>query len=361
MKKICFLIGDLNNFGGTERVTSIIANNLASKGYDITIASISGGNKPFFPLNNTIVCKSLSKSNKKISTSAPSIIYNLRKLLKDKLIDVLIVADTISVMFSLPALIGLNVKHVGWEHFNFKSNLGNKKRWFFRRIAARYCDAIITLTERDKNFWYEGTKCNAQIVTIPNPCPYPVQSNIYHNKDNSRGTVITVGRLNHQKGYDMLLKAWAQVISQIPNWKLKIIGDGEELSNLKNLIAQNQMTESVELVGKVSNVEDYYSEADIFCLSSRFEGFPMVLLETLSFGLPVVSFDCDTGPEEILRDTGSLLVTKNNINLFATALVSLINNGNKRELIHFKSKEKAKKYAPDKIILCWEHLIKSLK
>jgi len=360
MKKICFLIGDLNNFGGTERVTSIIANNLVSKGYDVTIASISGGDKPFFPLNNTIACKSLCKSNKKISINTPSIIYNLRKLLKDELIDILIVADTIAVMFSAPALIGLEVKHIGWEHFNFKSNLGNKKRWFFRRFAAKTCDVIVTLTKRDQKFWLEGTKVNAEIVTIPNPCPFPIQSNKFISKGIDEGVVIAVGRLTRQKGFDMLLDAWSKVIINKPNWKLKIIGDGEELDNLKSYINQNGLDESVDMVGKVSNIELFYSEADIFCMSSRFEGFPMVLLETLSFGLPVVSFDCDTGPKEILEGTNSILVPKNNIDLLAKGLIDLIENIDKRQIIYLKSKEKVKEYCPSEIVQQWDKLLQSL-
>lgn len=360
MKKICFLIGNLNNFGGTERVTSIIANSLASLGYEVTIASIVGGEDPFFHLNKEVKHKTLSTPSNGLAIKIPSVIYNLRKLLKKESTDILIVADTIAVMFSIPALIGLDVKHLAWEHFNFKSNLGNKKRWFFRRIAARNCDVIVTLTERDRSFWLEGTKRSAQIITIPNPCPYPVQSNTYKLKEEGTGIVLAVGRLTYQKGYDMLLKAWIEVSQQRPGWKLKIVGDGEELHNLETFIEKNKLAESVEMVGKISNVEDYYNEADIFCLSSRFEGFPMVLLETLSFGLPVVSFDCDTGPEEIVGDTGSILVPKNDIALLTEGLISLMDNNNKRESIHSKSKDKVEQYHPLQIALQWEKLIESL-
>ncbi|MFP3339434.1 glycosyltransferase, partial [Micrococcus sp. SIMBA_131] len=89
-----------------------------------------------------------------------------------------------------------------------------------------------------------------------------------------------------------------------PDWKLKIVGDGENKAELSTFILDNNLASSVELVGKTNNIEEYYNNAAIYCLSSRFEGFPMVLLETLSFGLPVVSFDCDTGPEEVLENTG---------------------------------------------------------
>lgn len=359
MKKICFLIGNLNNFGGTERVTSIIANNLANRGYDITIASIVNGDRPFFELNENVKYRSLISSNiKNLAVKSPVIIRNLRKLLIKETTDVLIVVDTISVMFSLPALIGLSVKHIGWEHFNFKSNLGNKKRWLMRRVAARYCDTIVTLTERDKDFWLDNTNNYAQIVTISNPCPYPIQDNNYSNNENC--IVLAVGRLTHQKGFDMLLKAWKKVVDKKPNWKLQIVGDGEESSNLRSLINKEEISNSVEMVGSVTEVAYYYENADIFCLSSRFEGFPMVLLETLSFGLPVVSFDCDTGPEEILKDTESVLVAQNDIVMLSKELVSLMNNRERRNLISKMSKEKVKQYHPVEIVTKWEDLLEKI-
>lgn len=360
MKKICFLVGDLNNFGGTERVTSIIANSLAERGYDITIASITDGDSPFFDLNKNVEFISLSSSNYKNSLALrlPLVIHNLRKTLIENSIETLIVVDTISIMVSLPAVSGLKVRHIGWEHFNFRSNLNNKKRWVLRRLAANYFDTIITLTDRDKKFWLENNFTKAKIVSIPNPTPYPIQNNNYSDKESY--ILLAVGRLTYVKGFDMLLQAWKEVVSHKPEWKLKIVGDGEEANNLKDYIKANKLSNSVEMVGKVSNVQAFYKEADIFCLSSRFEGFPMVLLETLSFGLPVVSFNCDTGPEEILEGTGSILVSKNDITKLSQELISLMNDREKRNAISDKSKIKAKEYQPSKLVHLWECLINEI-
>ncbi|WP_261863585.1 glycosyltransferase [Psychrobacter sp. JCM 18900] len=121
---------------------------------------------------------------------------------------------------------------------------------------------------------------------------------------------MAVGGLTQIKGFDMLLEAWVQVNSSMPDWKLVIVGEGEDRNKITGFIERAKLTESVCLVGNTSHISRYYEQAEIFCLSSRFEGFPMVLLETLAFGLPVVSFDCDTGPAEILKGTGSLLVPK---------------------------------------------------
>ena len=171
---------------------------------------------------------------------------------------------------------------------------------------------------------------------------------------------MAVGRLTHIKGFDMLLEAWVQVHKVMPDWKLKIVGEGEDRAKLTHFIKENELTNSVALVGNTDDVGQYYEQAEIFCLSSRFEGFPMVLLETLAFGLPVVSFDCDTGPAEVLEDTGSILVAPNDVNLFASSLIDLMEDGKKRKTISLKSKQKAVIYQPENIISQWINLIESL-
>lgn len=355
--KVLFLCGDLDNFGGTERVSSIIANELSILNYDVIMASITNGMHPFFALDNEIKVTSISKSSRRILYQVPKIIYNIRKLVLKENIDIVIVVDTISVLFTIPALVGLKIKHIGWEHFNFNNNLGKKGRNISRQLAARYCDSIITLTERDKKYWLQGTCHKSQIIAIANPCPFPVQEHI--EKENTK-IVLAVGRLVSLKGFDMLLKAWVKVTRSAPDWKLQIVGDGQEKEKLNDFIIENNLTESVEISGSTDNVKKYYEEAEVFCLSSRFEGFPMVLLEALSFGLPVVSFDCDTGPAEILEGTGSVLVPSNDIDLFASALLDLINDKELRKTISVKSKIKAEKYQTSEVIKDWEKEFKKI-
>ena len=158
----------------------------------------------------------------------------------------------------------------------------------------------------------------------------------------------------------MLLQAWLKISKEVPDWRLQIVGEGEDREKLQQFIADNNLTSSVELVGNSNNMEAYYRQAEIFCLSSRFEGFPMVLLETLCFGLPVVSFDCDTGPAEILDNTGSILVPAQDVNQFAAALLQLMNDEQARNAIHLKSKEKARLYQPAAIMELWQQELKKI-
>ena len=357
MKKICFLIGNLNNAGGTERVTVIIANKLSRLGYDVSILSLVDGDKSFFLLDHNVQTYNLYRERISFKKNFISTVLKIRSFVKLHKINTFIVVDSISCVFTVPALSGLSVNHICWEHFNFNVDLGVSYRRLGRRLAARYCDSVVTLTERDKGYWLQDTKHKSQITAIANPCPFPVQQYI---KEENTKIVLAVGRLTYQKGFDMLLEAWIQVNEIMPGWMLKIVGEGEDRTNLTDFIKINKLADNVELVGNTDDVSQYYKQAEIFCLSSRFEGFPMVLLETLAFCLPVISFDCDTGPAEVLKDTESILVPENDVSLLALSLVDLMKDNEQRKIISAKSKEKAKLYQPENIIGQWVDLIESL-
>ncbi|MFK4000678.1 glycosyltransferase family 4 protein [Psychrobacter namhaensis] len=355
--KILILGGNFNNAGGTERVGSMLANGLSKEGYDIVLASILCGDKPFFPINKGIKIISLFNTPGRALYRTPHTIHKIRALLKEERIDTLIVVETMSVLFTLPATIGLPVTHICWEHFNFNNDLGKAGRRLARQLAARYCDAVVTLTERDKQYWLKGTQHKSQITAIANPCPYPPQD--YIEKENTK-TVLAIGRLTQIKGFDLLLEAWIHVNQSMPDWKLVIVGEGDDRANLTEFVIENKLADSVELVGNTTDVSKYYREAEIFCLSSRYEGFGMVLIEALAFGLPIVSFDCEVGPAEILEDTGSILVPQNDISEFALSLIDLMQDDERRKMISIKSKEKAKIYQPENIIDQWVSLLESL-
>ena len=190
--KILIVGGNFSNAGGTERVGSMLANALSNVGYEISVASIKYSDKPFFPINKDIKIISLSKTQGRTLYRTPNIIYKIRKLIRTESIDTVITVESIAILFTLPAALGLGVNHICWEHFNFKTDLGKQSRRIARQLAARYCDTVVTLTERDKEYWVQGTKHKSQIISIPNPSPLPIQFN--HKQTNSK-VVLSVGRL----------------------------------------------------------------------------------------------------------------------------------------------------------------------
>ena len=300
MKKICFLIGDLSKSGGTERATTIIANQSSMQGYIVSILSLSNGKESFFALQSDINIYSLYPKSISFKKKFVPVVFKIRKFVKLNHIDTLIVVDSISCIFSMPALCGLNVRHICWEHFNFNNNNEKKLRDVGRRIAVKYCDYVVTLTKRDKELWEQRLKIiKAKIFPIANPSPY---ENIQNIPSLDFKVILSVGRLTNVKGFDLLIKAWAQVCQTNNDWTLRIVGSGEEEKNLKEQAKELGVINRISFVAVVKDVEPYYRTSSFYCLSSRFEGLPMVLLEAQAFGLPIISFDCEVGPSEIITD-----------------------------------------------------------
>lgn len=349
--KIVLLGGNFNNSGGTERVASLIANELSSLEHDVVVASVGGGDLPFFPLSQDIKVRTLFKTVGRGLFRAPLLILRIRNLLINEKPDALIVVESMLTLFTVPANIRLPTKHICWEHFNFKNDNGRKVRRIARQLAACYCNVVVTLTEKDRDYWLSNTCCKANIVAIPNLSPFAVQH--AHTPLENSQVVLAVGRLVPVKGFDILLKAWKTVSPKAPEWRLRIVGDGSERDALKRQAIDLGIEQTVDFIPASAAIDQHYRQAAIYCLSSRFEGFPMVLVEAISFGLPVVSFDCDTGPAEVLDCTESILVPPGDITGLSNALIELILNPEERKRLSVLSKIKASEYQPEKIMHRW--------
>jgi len=357
MTKICFFCGNIGWSGGTERVSTMIANELVRNGYSVSFISLFGESLPHFMLDSEIECMSLFKNKKPFKLILPNVVLRLRRLLKVKNINILIDVDTILSLYSIPAKFGLDIKHLSWEHFNYRSDFRMPTRKLARYLAAKYANAVVTLTKRDKGYWQEAINCNAKIVSIPNPTPF---SHMDSNLVAREKIALAVGRLTEQKGFDLLLNIWSKVEAVDSEWKLYIVGDGEDKSKLESLMYRLRL-KNAEIKPFTNDVGKYYSSASIYVMTSRFEGFPMVLLEAASYGLPIISFDCDTGPDELIinQETG-LLVPSNDLDEYSNKLIQLIHDKNLRSKMEKKTIKEIKKY--DVSIICnnWINLIESL-
>lgn len=317
MKKICFFIGDIERSGGTERVTTLVANALSTAGYDVTILSLYHGKKSFFPLNENINLNALFEHNVSMKKNFIPCVYKLRKYVKKNSIHSLILVDSILTIFAVPALAYMKLQCICWEHFNYNVDLGSIFRVYGRKLAAKYCQVVVTLTERDKNLWIDNIKnIKSNIVAINNPNPY---SNQTHLASQSHKRVLAVGRLTQQKGFDLLIQSWAKIAKKngVVNWKLSIVGSGEDYDKLMNLIKTLNVQDSVEIFPATQNIAEFYQHSSVYCLSSRYEGFGMVLIEAQAYGLPIVAFDCKIGPAEIVEHciTGYLVKDQDIIEL----------------------------------------------
>ncbi|MGK4439307.1 glycosyltransferase family 4 protein [Yersinia proxima] len=358
MKKIAFFGGDISHAGGTERVSLALSNYLVKNGYQVIIISLSGNAPPKFHVDESIKIVSLFNEKKRFSLAYFSVVFRLRRVLIDESIDVLIDVDTMLALFSTTALLGTKIKHISWEHFNYKSNLNIKSRKLARKIAAKYSDAVVTLTEKDRNYWLEKNKYPKKIIAIPNPLPFESKSKL--TKKHSK-KILALGRLTYQKGFDLLLDIWAKIENMNNDWRLIIAGDGEDKQLLLDKIKMLNL-KNVELLPSTPHVNELYDQSSIYVMTSRFEGFPMVLLEAKASGLPIVAYDCDTGPSElIINHDDGFLIPFNDSDTFTCKLALLMNDDDLRESMSIKSLKNAEKYKIEVAIGDkWKRLIESI-
>lgn len=356
MKNICFLIGNVNNSGGTERVTSMIANELSNQKYHVYMLSFFDGQDSFFKLVPNIKTYSLYSNEISLKSHFLGTVLKIRRFMKDKEIDTLVVVDSISCIFTVPALARMRINHICWEHFNFKVDLGNNFRNIARKLAAKYCDTVVTLTERDKKLWLEGiNNIKTNIISISNPSPF---KNVEHTPSLESKTILSIGRLTNQKGFDLLIEAWYQFCQSNTDWVLRIIGDGEDKAALKLQASSLGICENIDFVSSTKNIEYYYQTSSFYCLSSRYEGLPMVLLEAQAFGLPIISFDCDTGPSEVIdHNANGWLIPANNIEKLSDAFKKATTISSKNYEFLVQNSRNNDKFLIDSILTKWKTII----
>jgi glycosyltransferase involved in cell wall biosynthesis len=245
---------------------------------------------------------------------------------------------------------------VGQEHMHFAVHRESVKRAM--RRDYRRLDALAVLTEGDLKEYAEVLAgSDTRIVQIPNALP-PLSGAPSSLRN---PIVVAAGRLTRQKGFDMLIRAFEVVAVKHPEWKLRIYGAGRQGRKLRRMIIMRGLYNNVLLMGRAERLGDELSKASIFALSSRFEGFGMVIIEAMSKGLPAVSFDCPRGPSDIItHEEDGLLVPEEDVDGFARALLRLIESEDERDRMGAMARETAREYAVEAIGRDWDRLFRDL-
>lgn len=364
--------------GGMERVLTLKANYFAEHfGYDITIILTDGEGKPlFYPLSDKVKIVNLNigfeelwkcSFIKKIVTYLKKQ-YLYKKMLKNELMRI---RPDITVSMLRREINFINEikdgsKKIGEIHIN-RANFRNfdaKDDNFIKRLFAKVwmndltnklkrLDRFVVLTEKDKDAWVELDN----VCVIPNPLSF-VPQNISKLTEKR---VIVVGRYCHEKGYDLLLKAWCIVQNSIADWRLEVFGEGDRSQYEEMISSLNMDRHRCILHGRSSNIQDEFEKSSLAVCSSKFEGFGLVITEAMSCGLPVVSFDCPWGPRAIIRDgEDGLLVENGNVEKLADAIIWMIQHPEMRSKMATKAIENVQRFSIEKIAEKWRSLFDAL-
>ena len=361
--KLLYITNGLNGSGGLERVLSIKASYLAEKkGYEVHIVCLNDSHlNLFYNFSSRIHFHSISVSGNPLSY-IKSYVSGLNKVVSQLQPDVILVCDDGLKAFFLPLLLPSKAKMVYERHVSKSISMGKDASFLKKRVtqvqyslmnflAKRY-DQFVVLTNENRKEWPLKN-----VVVISNPLSfYPEHASALTTKK-----VIAVGKQCHQKGYDLLLQAWKLVVEKQPDWQLEIYGMKASSEGLERQAASLGIAKNVRFFDPVKNIEAKYLESSIYVMSSRYEGFGMVLIEAMACGVPCVSFDCPYGPSDIIADgADGYLVPIENTTVLAEKLGLLIENESLRKQMGIRAKENVKRFLPETICQQWEVLFNSL-
>jgi glycosyltransferase involved in cell wall biosynthesis len=362
--KLLYITNGINGAGGLERVLSLKASYLADfYGYEVTILSLNDNHiHPFYTFSDKIKMLSIAVAGNPLQY-ARSYREGVKKIVTVVQPDVISVCDDGLKAFFIPKILNNSIPIIYERHvskliemrhdFSLKKRIAIRAKWKAMEYLATDFKKFVVLTEGNTNEWV--TLRNIEVISNPLSF-YPENSSALDQKK-----VIVVGRQAYQKGYDLLLSAWEKVLKQQPDWKLEIYGKKDESQNLEFLVKELGITENVSFFNPEKNIEQKYLESSIYVMSSRFEGFGMVLIESMACGVPCISFNCKYGPSDIIQNgIDGYLVENGNTEALASAIVNLIKDETLRKTMGAKAKENVKRYLPKIIVKQWDELFKTV-
>ena len=353
-----------NVAGGMERMSTAIMNEMESRAHRVGLVTWDHENAiPHYKLSKGVKWLKLNLGNPDEKASwglRYRRLKNCREYIKINNVDVIIgfqsggfVFGYISALFlGIPCVAAERVSPDTWKHVR-------------RKIPDRILDTYflifashITVQFQSYVNYYPVILRN-KITCIPNPI-FPLTSSKKENNSNSK-IMLNVGRLCHQKNQQFLIKAFKTVADEFPEWKLVLVGDGQDEKYLKGLTKKLGLEENIIFTGAVKNVFDWYNKAEFFVFPSIFEGFPNALSEALAHGLPSIGFQETFGVNELISDQINGLLTDKSEDAFSEAIKYLIINGKVRRQMSDSARQIVVKYAPENIFNQWDIFFKNIK
>ncbi|HDV6579046.1 TPA: glycosyltransferase family 4 protein [Campylobacter lari] len=350
--KILLLIGDITIGGGAERVVVNLANALFELGYDVKIFSFyKQGVDVAYKLNDKIKIDYLY-SKSRADVKKERLFYKLYYkhyesfLLKQRYKDVDVMIFNNCPHF--PFFKNKNTKYINFIHNHFKKY----------RFKNNYFDTLVVLSAKQIDQW---RRYHRNVWVIPNflPCISNIDSIL------TQKNILSIGRMtaNDEKGFFRLIEIWKLVQKNVKykEWALTIVGEGEFKDTIENKIKEYKLENSIILKSFTKDIEKEYLNASVYIMTSKWEGFPMVLVEVSSYGVPLISFDINTGPSDIIENgKNGYLIEDGNLQEFANKLCLLMDDENLRKQMGQRAKENiSHNFSKEKVIQKWQELLNS--
>ncbi len=361
---LVYIVNRIDGPGGLERVLSIKATMLADEfDYKIHIITLNQDNENlFYDFSSKITYHNIEAIGNPISKMF-AYISGLNEIIKKISPHVIAVCDDGLKGFFVPIIVKKPCPMIYERHVSKNvvirkdapsifNKINTKIKFSLMNFGGRFYDRFVVLTNGNLKEWNFKN-----IVVIPNPLSFcPEKQSKLVNKN-----VLAVGKQSYQKGYDRLLKSWKIVTDTYPEWTLNIYGTINESEGLVEQAGALKIGSKVNFYQPVKNIAEKYQEASIYVMSSRYEGFGMVLTEAMAYGVPCVSFDCPFGPSDIITNKENGILIKNgDTEGLANAIKLLIDNDEMRKSMGKNARISVNRYMPKKIGSEWNDLFTSL-
>lgn len=358
MKKICIFLGSLDGIGGTGRAVSVLANSLCDR-YDISIVCYYQDLQEVkYSVDKKIKIYSIYSKHRSMTKGIVGVIRYLYLFFMKNHIQTVLACGAIYMPGCVIAGKLANVKVICCDHSNYTCVYDAKFERESRNFAARFSDYLITLTEKDVRNYKNSTTVRANIVAIPNIIEDALTQeyrNIVYNSSSKR--IISVGRLTYAKNYELLIKVAKIILDQNPEWSWDIYGEGELRQVLEKSISEYNV-ERLTLKGNVKNIYELYREYAFLVMTSRYEGFPMVLIEAMANKLPCIAFDCQTGPSDIIiGNENGFLIEPENFDQMVKMIQKMIDEVSTRKYLSANTYIILEKYQKEKILDKWYKIL----
>jgi glycosyltransferase involved in cell wall biosynthesis len=348
--------------GGAERTMSLLAGAWVEQGREVTLITLAREDVPAYPLHPGVELRQLQLRGAPPRNFIDSVRRNLRivaalrRAIRESSPDLVLSFLDISNILTLLATRRLPFPVVVSERIHPAFYRIGRVWEMLRRVIYPRADALVCMAAPPLRWFQRKIKVKGYV--IPNPIePLPAFTPERSEKEKAFRWIVGMGRLDQQKGFDLLLRAFAEVAANHPQWRLKILGDGPLKEQLAAQALALGLSDRVEFAGALSDPFSVLRVADLFVFSSRYEGFGNALCEAMACGLASISFDCPSGPADIIRhDVDGLLVSPENVPELAAAMARLMGDPQERSRLASRAPEVVSRFSLERILGLWDEV-----